>query len=137
MPAKLKLDGESWYATQFLYQGWGAFFGPIEALTLLVTAWWLWTARSRTAGRGSLAMALACYVGMQLCFWTFNFPVNTAVASWTPASLPPDWSASRATWEWSHATRAVLAFVALVCLQRAALLDHDSSSTGLVNTPAA
>lgn len=23
--AKLKLDGESWYATQFLYQGWGAF----------------------------------------------------------------------------------------------------------------
>ena len=43
MPVKLKLDGEPWYATQFLYQSWGAFLGPIEAVTLLVTAWWLWS----------------------------------------------------------------------------------------------
>ena len=128
MPAKLKLDGDSWYATQFLYQGWGAFLGPIEAVTLVVTAWWLWQSRSHKPAFAMLSIALASYVGMQLCFWLFNFPVNAAVATWSPATLPADWFAYRARWEWSHATRAVLAFIAFVCLLRAALMKKQSSA---------
>jgi hypothetical protein len=124
MPAKLKLDGEAWYATQFLYQGWGAWLGPIEGVTLLVTAWWLWEARSHRPALATLTIALASYVGMQLCFWFFNFPVNAAVASWNSATLPADWFAYRARWEWSHAARAVLAFIAFVCLLRAALVGQ-------------
>jgi len=122
MPAKLRLDGPSWYATQFLYQGWGAFLGPIESITLVMTGWWLWHCRSHSPARTLIVTALAAYIGMQLCFWLFNFPVNSAVAGWTPTTLPSDWAAYRARWEWSHATRAVLAFAAFVCLLRAALV---------------
>jgi hypothetical protein len=51
--------------------------------------------------------------------------VNAAVACWSASALPPDWAEYRARWEWSHAVRAVLALVALVCLVRAALVETE------------
>jgi len=99
MPNKMALDGPGWYAAQFLYR----------AFTLT-------------------AIAVACYIGMQICFWLFNAPVNAAVASWTASALPPDWAEYRARWEWSHSVRAVLAFVALVCLLRAALGEAEGNA---------
>ncbi len=74
MPNKMALDGPGWYAAQFLYRGWGAFLGPIEAATLVVTAWLLWRARGRQPVFTLTAIAVICYTGMQLCFWLFNAP---------------------------------------------------------------
>ena len=128
MPNKMALGGQAWYAAQFLYRDWGAFLGPIEAGTLVVSAWLLWRARGRQPAFTLTAIAVACYIGMQICFWLFNAPVNAAVASWTASALPPDWAEYRARWEWSHSVRAVLAFVALVCLLRAALGEAEGNA---------
>jgi hypothetical protein len=68
MPNKMVLDGPGWYAAQLLYRGWGAFLGPIEAATLIVTVWLLWRARGRQPVFTLTTVAVACYIGMQLCF---------------------------------------------------------------------
>jgi hypothetical protein len=123
LPNKLKLDGPSWLAAQALYRGWGVVLGPLEVATLFVAAYLAWRVRHRRPAFLLSMIAVACYGAMQVYFWALNFPVNTAVAGWTAANLPADWPAYRARWEWSHAARAVLAFVALCCLLWAALDD--------------
>ena len=122
MPNKMGLDGPAWYATQWIYRGWGAFLGPLEAVTLIVTAWLLWRSRDLRPALTLTGIALGCYIAMQACFWALNFPVNTAVAHWKASALPLDWTNYRARWEWGHAIRAGLAFAALLCLLRATLI---------------
>lgn len=46
--------------------------------------------------------------------WTFTFPANRATQNWT--TLPENWMALRAQWEYSHAASAVLNLAALVAV---------------------
>jgi hypothetical protein len=117
LPNKLALDGPIWLAIQQgLYRGWGPVFGPVEIAALL-TAIALAVAR-----RGSppclwrTIFAAAGYAAMLGAFFVFNEPVNSAVARWTPDSLPPDWPAYRRQWEIGHALSAALSIVALSAL---------------------
>jgi len=63
---------------------------------------------------------------MLAAFFVVVAPVNEALAGWTPATLPPDWSSYRLRWELGHAGRAVLAFITLGCLVRAAVVDRTA-----------
>jgi hypothetical protein len=45
-----------------------------------------------------------------------NLPVNTAVASWTPTTLPSNWMTYRLRWEAGHAIAALLAIISLTTL---------------------
>lgn len=61
---------------------------------------------------------IACigYAGMLAAFFILNAPVNVAVSSWTPASLPSDWSSYRLRWETGHAVAALLSVISLAAL---------------------
>jgi hypothetical protein len=45
---------------------------------------------------------------MLMVFFVLNLPVNKAVASWTLATIPPDWAAYRLRWEIGHAIALLL-----------------------------
>ena len=59
-------------------------------------------------------IALLCIAGTQVVFWTYTYPANQATHTWT--MLPDNWVELRRQWEYSHATSAVLNFVAFVML---------------------
>lgn len=138
MPNKLALDGPLWLAVQqHLYRGWGPFLGGPVEIGALLTALALLVARrrDRPAWRPTLVAALA-YVGMIAAFFVFNNPVNAAINGWTPADLPPDWSAYRLRWETGHALAAALSVVALAALVRAWLIEHDRATTSIAGRDA-
>lgn len=127
LPNKLQLEGPIWLAIQQqLYRGWGAVFGPVEVASL-VLALALAGARRRNgpALRPTVA-AVAAYAAMLGVFFAFNDPVNRALAGWTAASLPADWSDYRLRWEIGHALAAVLSIVALAALIAAWRRDKSS-----------
>jgi hypothetical protein len=118
MPNKLRLDGALWLAIQqHLYAGWGPLIGaPTEtagtAINLVLLA--------AHGGRGAMArrhgLAALCYVAMLVCFFVLNAPVNAAVATWTAATLPPDWASYRLRWEIGHGLAALFALLALAAV---------------------
>jgi len=76
------------------------------ALTIMV--------RGRPKAFGLALTGFLRLAGTQVVFWTFTFPANQATGNWT--TLPENWMALRAQWEYSHATSAVLNLIALVAL---------------------
>ena len=117
LPNKLALPPQDYMVVQQIYAGWAFFgiaiFGAL-AFTLAQTVL-VW--RDKRAVRLSLA-ALLLLVAAQIIFWTFTFPMNVATANWTVT--PQEFEAARRQWEYSHATGAVLTFVALILLVRSA-----------------
>jgi hypothetical protein len=123
-PGKLRLDGAAWLAVQQnLYVGFGTVGAAVEVLALC-SAWLLaWRLRHRRVA-GALPAAAAITAG--LLVWTaFTAPVNAALSEWTPATLPPDWTAWRDQWEASHAAHAALLGLAFAMLLRGALRDGE------------
>jgi hypothetical protein len=127
MPGKRQLDGAAWLAVQHTFYGGFALVGGMtEILGLLTTAGSLVLLRRRRAAfLLTLAGALG-FLGMLLAYWFGNRPVNAAVAAWTPATLPADWTAYRDRWDAAHAVSAACAAVALVVLLVAVLRDTVS-----------
>jgi hypothetical protein len=118
MPNTFALDAALWLAVQqHLYRGWGPLVGaPTEIMGLLINTALACARSARREHRRASALAACAYAGMLGVFWIFNAPVNAAVATWTPATLPLDWPSYRLRWETGHASAAVLSVVALVAV---------------------
>lgn len=97
----------------------GPFLGaPSEIgalLSSLAAAVWL---RQRDLPYWPMPVACAGYAAMIAVFFVFNQPVNAAVSSWTPQTLPTDWPSYRLRWEAGHATAAILALASVAALAR-------------------
>ena len=70
--------------------GLGEIFGPVEIVAFLLTLALLLLKRRDHSSRHAYLIAVACYAGMLADFFLFNRPVNEALSSWTPATLPAD-----------------------------------------------
>jgi hypothetical protein len=117
MYAKLQLSRGDYLTVQQIYRGW-TLLGSVIIVALGSTIW-LSVATYRTTMFVPSLIA-ACAVGASLAvFFAFTYPANQATANWT--TLPEHWMALRRNWEYSHATGAVLYFVALVSLVLALL----------------
>lgn len=123
LPHKISLSAEDYLVVQQIYRGW-ALLGIAVAGTLTATLVLAILLRGRGAALGLVLIALLCIIGTQLIFWTITFPVNQATDNWT--SLPVDWRALRARWEWSHAAGALLNLVAFASLLLSLLRDAGS-----------
>jgi hypothetical protein len=69
----------------------------------------------------TFSAAILLAVAFFIVWIGFTYPVNAKTLTWTGGSLPPDWSRWRAQWEYSHAVRFVLQFVAFCLLVSSAL----------------
>jgi hypothetical protein len=129
LPNKLTLDAELWLAVKHhLYRGWGPFLGgPTEIGALLTSVWLACLRRRSSTVLATTVLASAGYAGMLIVFFLLNQPVNVAVASWSLASLPPDWMAYRARWEAGHAIAAVLSVMCLAALVWAYVKERQAA----------
>jgi uncharacterized membrane protein len=78
------------------------FFGPLPCVAIaLAGAWrerpgWWWLA-------GTIGLGYA--LGIVLFTREVNLPLNHLTESWTPATLPADWAATRDAWNHANAWR--------------------------------
>ena len=120
LPNKFTLEGPLWLAVQQnLYRGWGRFIGPFE-VTAIVSTWVLlyFVRKKPVIFRLILTASFLLSAGL-VVFFAFNAPVNAAFASWTAATLPPDWPNYRLRWEAGHAISFLLVLIAFILLLRA------------------
>ena len=109
--AMLELDGPTYAQVQSAFNRnvrhalfFVFFFGPPLwcALTLVSawqprTGWWWLTA----------VVGVGYALGIVLFTRQVNLPLNHLTESWTPATLPADWAATRDAWNRANAWRAV------------------------------
>ncbi|MBO0710615.1 MAG: DUF1772 domain-containing protein, partial [Acetobacteraceae bacterium] len=117
-PGKLRLDGPAWLTVQQnLYVAFGPFAAIVEPLSILLM-WCLVVLLRGQPGRRGLALFAALSASIGLVVWTSVVsPMNARLNGWTAATLPADWTATRARWELGHAIHAALfgaAFSALI-----------------------
>ena len=121
LPNKMSLSHDDYLTVQQIYRGW-ALLGFIVVGALVATA--MLTLLQRGAGASFyLAFAATLCIALSLAvFFLFTFPANKATQDWTV--LPQQWQALRQHWEYSHATGAVLYFVALALLTLSILFSR-------------
>lgn len=118
-PGSRGLGGAEWLRVQHTFYGGFAMVGGVGEILGLVAAGvlgvWLLVRRNIASGV-RVSIAALCLLATLLAYFFGNRPVNSRIADWTPATLPPDWTAYRDIWEASHAISAVLSVSAFVLL---------------------
>ena len=111
--------------THTLYRYFGSVGAVIEVGAVLAAVFWAaGLGRSRASPgsvRGWAIVGAACLVLAHGLFWLLVNPVNRQFATWTPVSVPPDWSRLRDQWEFTHAVRAGLFLLGFCALLASAL----------------
>ena len=121
LPNKMRLTRDDYLTVQQIYRGW-------ELLGIAVVGALISTAVLTVLQRGtgaSFYFALAatlCIALSLLVFFSVTFPANKATQNWTV--LPEGWEALRRRWEYSHATGALLYFVALAALALSVIFER-------------
>lgn len=140
-PGKLRLNKETYLATQQIYYPGFTFGGLAEALALVVM---LVLAIVTPPGSVVYWLTLCAFVAMLLMhatYWVLTHPVNKFwledfemkgagrgffafdPLARTAGGAAPDWTALRDRWEHSHIVRAVLSVLALTLLATAVALE--------------
>jgi hypothetical protein len=122
LPNKIGLDQEAYFIVQNIYVGWALFgivlFGALAANLVLA----IMVRGQRTPFRLALAGFLLVAATLAV-FFAWTYPANQATSNWTV--VPADWQQLRTTWEYAHATNAVLTLLALCAVTWAVLLTRD------------
>jgi hypothetical protein len=122
MPVKLTLPGAQYTVVQQVYGAFGpagAVLEPAAILSAMTLAFLVRRHRSFVP-----AMVGAVTLVAALLVWaTVVSPVNPHWASTAPGTVPPDFLALRARWEWGHAAHAALLFLAFVALVVSVLVE--------------
>jgi hypothetical protein len=121
LPNKIGMAQEPYFLVQGIYRGW-ALFGFVLTPAILVNFAFAFVVRRSRAFRLALLAAL-CLLATLIIFFTWTQPANLATEFWTVA--PGNWEALKRQWEYAHATNAVLTFIALCAVTRAALTAPD------------
>ena len=121
LPNKMALSRDDYLTVQQIYRGWERLgFAVVGALVSTASL----TVLQHSKGAAfyfTLAATLCIALSLAL-FFLVTFPVNKATQNWTV--LPEGWEALRRQWEYSHATGAVLYFVALASLAFSLILGR-------------
>jgi hypothetical protein len=107
---KLALDRDQYMVVQSIYGGW-ALLGIVLIGALLANGLLAVRTRGRTLSSVCAAAAAVLMAATLVVFFTWTFPANQLTSNWT--TMPADWQALRAQWEYSHAANAALTFLAL------------------------
>jgi hypothetical protein len=129
MPNKIDLAQDAYFTAQAIYAGWSLF--GIVLFACLAANLAAAVAVRRQPVPFTLSLAAFLLVAATLViFFVWTYPANQATSNWTMA--PDNWQALRSDWEYAHAVNALLTFVALCCITRAALTAgrrHHRSGT--------
>jgi hypothetical protein len=126
LPGKLRLDGPAWLTVQQnLYIGFGPLAAVVEPLAILSTWVLVLMFRRRRSERRLALLAAICTTSGLLVWAGLVAPMNTLLNGWTPATLPPNWTACRDQWELGHIIHAALFGVAFLALLGAMATERN------------
>ncbi len=125
-PGSRGLSGAAWLQVQHTFYGGFAVVGGVaEVVGLAAAALNAVLLRRRVRQSAASALAAACLLGTLLAYALGNRPANERIASWTAATLPAGWQATRDAWEAAHAVSASLAWLALGVLVIATVFRRE------------
>jgi hypothetical protein len=132
LPGKRRLAKADYFVVQKIYYPGFTVLGMAEPLAIAATAGLAFLCRNQAQKFWFAAGALAALLLIQIVFWVFVQPVNRiwlkgldlsgagrrffSTGSSVSGMPEDDWRKLQDRWEYSHAARAVLAFLALICL---------------------
>jgi hypothetical protein len=122
LPNKIGLGQEEYFVVQSIYRGWALFgialFGALAAnLALAIVV------RRQRAPFWLALVAFLLVAATLAIFFIWTYPANEATGNWTV--VPSDWQELRTTWEYAHATNAILTFLALCAVTWSVLVTRD------------
>ena|SRR5579859_10274 len=136
MPVKMNVPGPAWLSfQQTLYPAFTILGEPIELCAVLAAIVLVYLTRRDNARRhdgGWFGLPFAAAALLAISFFGIwlglVYPVNARMASWTAASMPPDWPRWRDQWEISQAARFILQFLAFYALASSILLKGRTTA---------
>jgi hypothetical protein len=122
LPNKIGLGQEEYFVVQSIYRGWALFgialFGALGAnLALAIVV------RRQRAPFWLAFLAFLLVAATLAIFFIWTYPANQATSNWTV--VPANWQELRTTWEYAHATNAILTFLALCAVTWSTLVTRD------------
>ena len=124
LPAKMKYEGGLWLTvSQTLYATFGTVGAAFEVGAVIATVVLAIIVRQRRPAFGWTIFAAVCVIASHAAFWVWLAPVNATIAALTIDTLPSNWEGLRNQWEYTHAARAVLQFIALGALVVSILVE--------------
>lgn len=127
-PGKTQLTADEWLQVQHTFYGGFAVAGGLaETVGLVASIGCLALLGNDRLGGWLSAPGVAGFAGMLVGCAFGNRPINDQIASWTPATIPTDWTIARVGWENAHAITAAFAALAFVGLLVAILHDPARS----------
>lgn len=128
LPNKMTLPAETWLTVQqILYRGFGAKAGPIEVGAVASSLMLLFLVRKRRSAFVWSLVASVCFVAGLVLWFQVISPMNLLIDSWTPTTLPANWTEARDQWEYGHVAHATLVILGLIASMIAVLADTTSS----------
>ena len=114
---KAPWSGPFWRAAmESLYRDY-AIIGGVTEIAAIAAAWWLVrVVRQTPEFRWAVASAVLLTVAFVVVWVGFIAPINRVFASWTPETVPADWTGWRNRWEFWHAVIATLKLAAFTSL---------------------
>ena len=131
LPARINVESSLWITLQ-------AFdlpFSPLIGIILEVCAWiatvvLAFLVRQRRPAYRWTLIAMMAMGAAQVAWWLLIFPANQAIETWTPATMPIDWTRIRDQWEYTHVVRAVLHILSLSALVISLLVETPATDPG-------
>ncbi len=129
-----ELDGATYAVVQSAFNRnvrhalfFAVFLGPLPLGLLTLASGWRW--RGQAWWRTNALILVTYALGIVLFTRQVNLPLNYLTESWTPASLPEDWSTVRDAWNRANAWRAALS-AGLFGLGLLALMQRSRRAEG-------
>ena len=124
LPAKMSYAGPLWLTvSQTLYATFGTIGASFEVGAVVTTVVLVILVRQRRPAFGWTLGGALCVAAAHAAFWIGLAPVNATIAALTVETLSADWMELRDQWEYTHAARAVLQFIALGALVFSVLVE--------------
>ncbi len=132
LPGKMRLDEETYRATQRIYYPGFTIGGVSEPASTILMIVLLFLRPIRNVEFWLTLLSLVALIGMQLVYWLFTHPINRFWVTGAPLNQvsdrffsfgaksareseprTPKWTELRDRWEYSHVVRAVLGLLSL------------------------
>lgn len=123
LPNKLEFEPEAYLTAQQIYRGW-AWLGTVIIAALASNMIAALLLRRQPLPFWLSTATTVLIAGTLVIFFLWTFPANQLTANWTSLPPEPEWHALRNNWEYSHASNAIIMFLALCCSALAALFTQ-------------
>lgn len=118
LPNKIGLPQERYFVVQQIYRGW-SLFGVVLVAAIIMNFVLTILLRNRRPAFWFSLVGFVLVAATLAVFFLWTYPANQATKNWTVA--PGNWRDLRLIWEYSHATNAILTFLALCSVTTGAL----------------